>query len=978
MATSAARLVGRLEQIAVLDEALDELGRGRSVAVEISGEPGIGKTRLLTEVARRAEDRGQLVLSGSASELEQDLPFWIFVNALDDYLQGLDPQRLASLDEEVRNRLADVFPGLAVVSGSSGSAPEHERHRTHRAVRDLLERLTATRPLVLVLDDVHWADPASVELLGALLREPPDAPVLIAFAGRPRHAQGRLSMALERAYRAEALVRISLDVLTPAEAQDLLGETIGPAAGSVLYADSGGNPFYLEQLARSAGRAVDATVVATELTASLDVPRAVAAALAEELSLLSGSGRRVAQAAAVVGDPFDPELVGGAAAIPEPTVLAAIDELLGLDVVCETEVPRRFRFRHPLVRRAIYESMPAGQRLSAHERTARALADRGAPASSRAHHVERSGRQGDAHAVAQLREAGDGAAHRAPASAARWFAAALRLLRDDAPPAERVELLLARATALASCGYFAEGYVAIRESIELLPQEAIALRTRLTAACAGVEHLLGHHERAHNRLQVALDGLEDPSSPEAVALMIELAVDGVYRMEFHQIGPWAQRAVEGARPLGDPALTATANAVRAWGAALIGATAEAEVYRSEAAALVDGLSDLELASRLEAAVHLAGAELYLDRFDEAGSHAERVITVARATGQPAFVLFAFAILAWVRMLHGELAEGADMLDAAVEESRLLGNSQSLAGLLLNRSLMALAAGDLKLAAPTAEESIDLTRDLDDGLVPAAAALALAAALLETHAPGLGDAVDLMCGRCGGVQLPLMPGGSFRAKWLELLTRCWLALDRPGDAAQAAASARTTAEAMGQLQMATAMADRAAAAVALASGDPEVAYQKALASAAAADGVGIPVEAALSRTLAGRALAEAGQPQRAIEELERAATALDACGAVGDRDAAEQELRRLGRRVHRRTRPGALDGTGLEALTQRERQVADLVVDRRTNPEIAEHLFLSLKTVETHLRHIFGKLEVTSRVEVARRIEADRQDGAKTH
>lgn len=137
-------------------------------------------------------------------------------------------------------------------------------------------------------------------------------------------------------------------------------------------------------------------------------------------------------------------------------------------------------------------------------------------------------------------------------------------------------------------------------------------------------------------------------------------------------------------------------------------------------------------------------------------------------------------------------------------------------------------------------------------------------------------------------------------------------------------------------------------------------------------VGIPVEAALSRTLAGRALARAGEPESAIAELTTAAAALHACGAWRYRDAAELELRRLRRHIHHRTRPGETGGHGLVSLTQRERQVADLVVSRHTNPEIATALFLSPKTVETHLRHIFHKLEITSRVELARTIEATPQ------
>jgi predicted ATPase len=211
MAPFANQLVGRAEQLDSLDAVLAELDGGRCAGVELVGEPGIGKTRLLAELADRAEDRGHLVLSGSASELERDLPFWVFVDALDEYVQGLEPRRLEALDDDVRTELGYVFPSLARFAAARGAAFQHERYRSHRAVCELLERLTAAKPLVLVLDDIHWADPASVELLGALLRRPPDAAVLIALAVRPRQAPERLAAALERTCtrRAAAIRSIS-------------------------------------------------------------------------------------------------------------------------------------------------------------------------------------------------------------------------------------------------------------------------------------------------------------------------------------------------------------------------------------------------------------------------------------------------------------------------------------------------------------------------------------------------------------------------------------------------------------------------------------------------------------------------------------------------------------------------------------------------------------------------------------------------
>jgi DNA-binding NarL/FixJ family response regulator len=124
-------------------------------------------------------------------------------------------------------------------------------------------------------------------------------------------------------------------------------------------------------------------------------------------------------------------------------------------------------------------------------------------------------------------------------------------------------------------------------------------------------------------------------------------------------------------------------------------------------------------------------------------------------------------------------------------------------------------------------------------------------------------------------------------------------------------------------------------------------------------------------LGGRAFAAAGDEDAAVAELERAASEFAACGAPRHRDRAEQELRKLGRAVHRRTRRGRSDAIGVESLTGRELEIARLVLDRRTNPEIASELFLSIKTVETHMRNIFRKLDVSSRVEVARVLERTR-------
>ena len=339
----------------------------------------------------------------------------------------------------MRAELATVFPSLSALAAGREVAPQHERYRSHRAVRALLELLAGSQPLVLMLDDLHWCDPASIELLGALLHRPPAAPVLVALAARPRQTDERLSAALERAHRAETLVRLELVALTSGEAGELLGAAVEGDEAAVLYEESGGNPFYLEQLARTRKPGAAATPAAPDLAlGGVEVPATVVAALAEELGLLPEGARRVLEGAAVAGDPFDPDLAGAAAGVAER----------GRDRRARRSARPGPRSAPPTfpgdsasaIRSCAAPSTrprPAAGGSAPTSGPRRRSPQRGAPASARAHHVETAAREGDRDAIAVLREAGEAAALRAPASAARWFAGALRLLPQTAPAQEQ-------------------------------------------------------------------------------------------------------------------------------------------------------------------------------------------------------------------------------------------------------------------------------------------------------------------------------------------------------------------------------------------------------------------------------------------------------------------------------------------------------------------------------------------------------------
>jgi len=975
----AEQLVGRLEEVASLERALASLADGAGAVVAVSGEPGIGKTRLLSELLRRAEARGYLVLSGRAAQLERDLPFGVVVDALDEYLASLEARRLSRLGPELGAELAQMFPSLAGPAGQRAAVFQDERYRAHRAVRELLERLAAPTPVVLILDDLHWSDPASLELVATLLRRPPQAAVLLALALRPRQAPARLSGALDDAAAAASLERLELGPLGPGEAGQLLGPRVGDARLGELLAQSGGNPFYLEELARSEGAREPAAEhgarAAVEAVAGAELPRAVARAVADEIGALSGAARKLLDAAAVAGDPFEPEVAAAAAEISEAAALDCIDELLRLDVVRQTEVPRRFRFRHPLLLRAVYEAAPGGWRLGAHERVARALEARGAAATTLAHHVEQSARPGDRVAIALLREAGEAAKARAPASAARWLEAALRLLPEAGPDAggapgagERIELLATLAPVLAAVGRLAESRAALLELLDLIAPDDVTQRVRLTAECAGVEHLLGLHQEARDRLVATLEELPDRASSEAIALMFELAMDGFYRMDYERMREVGAQALVAATRLGDRPLTAAAEAILASGAAMAGRIPEARSRASTAASAIDSLPDSALAGRLEAAAQLGWTEFYLERYEQSIAHLERGIAVSRATRRGQRLPAMTEALACSMFMRGRLAEAAELQDDALEAARLSANPQRLCWALFNRAWTARLAGDLDLALSRSEESVALAVELDDSIVSALARAVLAVVLLETGDETRG--AQQLLAAAGGPELPLIPGPR-KCVYYDALTQAELRRGRLQAAARFAGLAEVVAQGLG-LGVPTSLAQRARAAVMLESGDAAAAAELSLLSAAGAEQAGARLEAARSRTLAGRALVAGGERERATGELKTAADELGECGAERYQQEAVRELRRLGVRIARRARPGSRDGGGIASLTARERELAELVCDRKTNAQIAAELFLSHKTVESHLRNIFHKLDVSSRVDVARAIERARR------
>jgi DNA-binding CsgD family transcriptional regulator len=910
-----ARLVGRTSERAALAATLERLRAGATgLVVAITGEPGIGKSRLLAELTASAD--GCAVLGAAASEFEDDLPYGVWIEAVDPHLRGLDERRLARLGVE-------SFEGLI----------DGDRHRLHRALRELLGQLAASRPLVVWLDDLHWADRASADALAALVRRPPAAPVLLALAAREGRLPDALVAALAGAARDDRVAGLPLAPLSEAEARELIGGDVG-----AIYGLSGGNPFYLEQLARSDRPAAD--LAAARPPRPGGVPTTVSLALSAELGGLGADARRLLEAAAVVGDPFEPALAAEVAEMPEAEALAALDALLLGALVRPADGARRFAFRHPVVRHAVYDAAPGGWRLAAHARAAAALERRGASVVARAHHVEHAAELGDEAALALLERAARDLQHPAPASSARFHAAALRLLPDGPEHRDRrAATLVALAEAQSAAGD--RGAARLTLEAALVDARDAQERHALAVRVANTEVWLGEEEQARRRLLVALGDLPAEPSPDRVRLHLALGLLEQLSGDHAVARAHARDARADAESLGDRILVAAALSLEAFAAVALG---DGDDVYARATAVFAALTDAQVTPRLPGLTMLAWADSAYGRFEHALDQLDRARRLAAATGrEPVLITVAVGAVRPLREL-GRLADAVAAGEEALDRARLSSNGPQH---LEAQSALAgarLAAGDVTGALREAEEAAELGRSRGGQPQWVHGAVLTAVGNADRAVPLLREAVALVP--------PVLR--------LEAVGDLVDALLATGDVA----AARDLDAADGPRGWAAAVAARAEAAVLLAEG-------RAAEAAAAARVPAPPLLAARLRLLEGRALAAAGDRPAALEALTAAEAALAGYGAARWRDEAVRELRRLGHRVRRES------GDPLGALTGREREIADLVAAGRTNREVAEQLVLSPKTIEAHLRNIYAKLGVRSRVELARGVTQTRSHPAET-
>ncbi|MDH2427150.1 LuxR family transcriptional regulator [Sphaerisporangium sp. TRM90804] len=948
-------LVGRRDALHAFAQAVDATVARGFEFMAVVGEPGAGKTRLLAELSSLAAGRGLATLWGRAAEFEQIMPFSVLIDALDDHLEASRDELAGRLRTAQARQLASVFPALAakLAENVPDDEPDEDdqsgmvRYRLYRALRQLVDELAGPRGLALILDDVHWADDSSAEFLDHLVRHPPRGRVLVVVAYRPAQVAPRLA-ALVRTAGANGR-QVTVGPLNQAEVEEFLGPQVNGTRRRALYEASGGNPFYLEALARMGQLSVG------------ELPPTVRAALQVELGDLSPGSLLIAQAAAVTADEFEPALAAVTAQVPLATALEALNELVARDIV--RPVAGRFRFRHPLVRQAAYESTAAGWQLAAHARLAAHLATLGAPATVQAHHFERSGSFGDQRAIATLIEAARAVAPQAPVTAAHWLRKALDLMPEDPARLEdRLELLMELSRAQGVSGRLAEGRDTARELLRLLPVGEHARRARAARICALMERQLDRPHEARALLLDELRRMPDPRAAAAIPLRMRLVAESMMRVDFR-----AAQAVLDLMPDSaddwEPGLAMAVAALRPMPAYAAGMLEEALRFADAADGLIVTALDEHLAEWLDAVAWLCWAETNLGRYSVALRHFDRAVSVARATGQTYILTNLLAGKARTLGVLGRLPEALATIEESVEGARLLESGQQLVFALTQVCLASAWSGDHEAALRAGDEAV--ATGVGAGEVWAdMARQARGVALIV--AGRLDEGVTAVLEACDGFRNPRVDRGTLLAT-CEIVAQAEAARGRPAEAAFWADRALEYVDPLpgfsGLIPLARAHALRAT--------DPAAAAEHAAEAARVLTDGGRMIDAGRALLTAGMAYGEAGDKRQARAHLRQATEIFHTAGAWGLEAQAVREQRRLGVRVSA-TGPGGASGQGGQGgaphgLSPREAEIAALVAEGLTNQQVAEQLFLSVRTVETHLSHVFAKLGVSSRVGVATKL-----------
>jgi DNA-binding CsgD family transcriptional regulator len=924
----ARKVIGREEEVSSVRAFVDGAQEGEGpVALVLEGEPGIGKSTLWLEGVEHAAGQGVRVLLSRPSEAERDLAYVVlgdlFEDVLADVLPVLTPPRRRALEAAL---LVDRAPEQPVDPRALGVA-----------IRASLKALAERAPLVLAVDDEQWLDASSANVLRFALRRLRSERILVLLARRLDEESD--ARALENALEPEAVKRLRLGPLSLGALhlvlQQRLGRTFARPTLLRLLELSGGNPFYALEFAGGLGPEASSRYT----TEPFPLPESLERLVSTRIARLAGTTREALLLVAAHGRP-SAALLRAAGIASE-----ALDPALAAQVVERTDGV--IRFAHPLLASALYQGASREERRRAHGRLAMIVTDQ----VDRGRHLALAAEEPDGEIAAALEEAaGLARARGAILAAAELGEHALRLtppeaLRDghrralsaataqlEAGEARRARALVLDFLEWAPTGApRAEALVLLSDIEEAgAPERAIALRREALEAAVGLPRL---QAEVHLRLGDILRFTEDVATGNR----------------------HAEAALALAETLEDVDLRAEAVARLASGrfrAGVAGALQLAEEAAELAAAAPDARLRmrvvLQVALPLVWSFHLEKARSLLETSQrEWGERDERAsAAIVWYLGLAEFKAGQFALAAG----YAERAREIDRQYAFDERE-----APTSLGLV---ALIAAHRGELDRGRALAERALALAESQP-------ALRALPEALLGLIALWRGDRDDALARfadadesrRATGVSEPAM------FWWHADRVEALLALNRIDQAAELVDAWEADAVRLGRTVM-LAHAGRCRGLLAASRGDVEEALATLERAIPLHEEVGDAFGGARTLLALGVLRRRARQKRGAREAIEAALAAFETAGAAGWAETARAELGRIGGRTRE------------QGLTAAERRVAALVAAGQTNREVAAALFLGERTVETHLSHVYAKLGVRSRAELARTYRPDEQSSGE--
>ena len=926
-------LVGRDSEMALLAGLIRDVARGQGSSVLIEGEPGVGKSALVRAALAEAADAGCPVFWGAGDELGQALPLVPLFEGLRVREPSANPRR---------NTIVRLLRGEAGADrGTDVSAALAEQ------LLALVAEQCAAQPTILVVDDLQWADQATIALCGRLARSARQTRLLLVGMMRPVPQREDL-LALRRVVGDAA--RLQLPGLTEGAVADLVAALAGgKPAGSLLRLAAGaaGNPLYVTELVAALARSSSLTITgagAAEL-ASGSAPGSLSAAIADRLGFVAGPVREVLRAAALLGVDFavpDLAIVLGRSVAD---LIPAVDEACAAGVLAESG--NGLGFRHPLIRAALYDEMPAPVRAAWHRDAGRALAQAGAPADRVARQLLRAvGGSGgttepmDEWMLNWLAGTADPLVGQAPGVAAELLTRAVAGSRGGLG---QHDWLVGRlADALYRVGDTAGAEQVVNRALEHAAEPDLLVDLHWTLAQCRIRAGLSAESLAALERALASPGI---LARHRARLLVLAARTHSNLGEVEKAGRVAARALAAAAEAGD-------NWAMGWALHVLTLVTAAQGKMTDALPLFDralavtradpALTDLRLLLQINKAVTLGD----LDQYEEALAAARQARHLADQVGTVIRLTQAHGALGQLLFETGQwddaLAE-VEILQEDLKEPAAACCDLGIAAVIsFHRGETGTARRHLAAAAPHAQRighrlvgSLALARSLDrehDGALPEA--LAELTAGFRGHTEELEEIEDLLT-----------------------------------DAVRLAAET-------GDADTARALADQAAALAA----DSEIPHRQAnalycrglldhdgrrlLTAAERYDDAGRPLLRAKALEAAAGDFLRAGDRGEARAAFTRAVEVYSSLGAAADVARLQARFRAHGIRrgphaKHRQAR------SGWDSLTPTETKIAAFVEEGLSNPEIAARLLLSRRTVATHVSHILKKLDVHSRTDIAR-------------